>query len=323
MKHLSITITTTTEAADIVSLILIEEGSEGVSVKDSADVREVLSGGGWDYIDEQLLSGNTCNANGDNAGGSGCEAVLVSGVFEIDYDITRLYKKLEEFRALSEMPTGSLDVTAKEIESADYENEWKKFYEVIEVGRLAVVPVWREYSGCLTPILMNPGKAFGTGGHETTYMCLQLMQRLDFTDKRVIDVGTGSGILGIAAVKLGAESCTMIDNDLQATESAAENAELNNIYKSVEITCCTLEAFKNWCARADVYLETDIIIANLTADILIAHKDLFKTVLKNGGSLIVSGIINSRLVDVKYAFSDYKIIEEITKGEWCALLLEI
>lgn len=299
MKYLSITITTTVETADIVSLILIEEGSEGTGIKDSRDLKEIMRGGSWDYVDNNILSDD--------------ENVYVSGVFAWDYDMKNLSDRLDELRENSPFDVGSLKIIAASMDNADYENEWKKYYKVLEIDKVAIVPAWLKYDGNLLPVLLNPGKAFGTGGHETTSMCVELMQALDLKAKRVIDLGCGSGILGLTALRLGAENCFMVDVDPQAMEATRENAALNGMERRIRIFEGEPDASK--------IQNADIILANLTADILIKYKQLFTDFLNSMGKyLIVSGIINSRIDDVLSAFKHFKILRREQKGEWQAIL---
>ncbi|MCL2555529.1 MAG: 50S ribosomal protein L11 methyltransferase [Firmicutes bacterium] len=322
MKYLKLTITTTHEAADIVGLILIEEGSQGVSIVDPNDIRFVMERDGWDYIEKDLEE-KAKKSNKKTA------QVSVSGVFHKDYDIKVLNNLLVELRERSEIDVGLLEIKTEDIDSKDYENEWKKYYQIMEIGRIAIVPKWRDYEGELISIKLNPGKAFGTGDHETTQMCLELMQELKLKDKVIVDVGCGSGILGIAAAKLGAGVIHLIDIDPLAIEASKENMSLNDLssedHKILKITSeviTGLGTFENLVQKTPVKNTVDIIFANLTADILIAHAASFASVLKKNSKLIVSGIINSREIEVMKAFNNFKPLKKMKKGEWQAVLFE-
>jgi len=321
MKYLKLTISTTHESADIVGLILIEEGSQGVSIVDPNDIKTVIENGGWDYIEPRLE---------DQAKKSGKKTeVFVSGVLHAGYDIAVLEGLLKELKERSEVNLGSLKIKKESLDSKDYENEWKKYYQIIEIGRLAIVPKWKDYEGELIPIKINPGKAFGTGDHETTAMCLELMQELKLKDKVIVDVGCGSGILGIAAAKLGAGVLHLIDIDPMAVDAANENISLNDLchenHKILKLTAevgATLGTFENLIQKTPVKNTVDMIFANLTADILIAHAQNFASVLKKNSKLIISGIINSRDSEVMKAFNNFKPVKKIKKGEWVAVLFE-
>ena len=322
MKYLKLTVSTTHECADIVGLILIEEGSQGSIILDPNDINDVMKNDGWDYIDRGLEK-EAKKAH------KKCAEVFVSGVFHADYDIKVLENLLSELRERSEINVGTLKIAKEDVEPKDYENEWKKYYQIMEIGRIAVVPKWKDYEGELIPIRINPGKAFGTGDHETTAMCLELMQELKLKDKVIVDVGCGSGILGIAAAKLGGGVIHMLDIDPLAVEATKENMSLNDLvqedHKILKITSevgVGLGTFENLIQKTPVKNTVDMIFANLTADILIAHAQGFASVLKKNSKLIISGIINSREADVLKAFNNFKPIKKMKKGEWVAVLFE-
>lgn len=169
MKYKQLTVVTNSEYADIISLDLIEAGSEGTSVTDAADVRDVLKNETfWDYCDETLLREDPARH---------CARLLCGGRRTVG--LTGADRRVRRRGGPPEQSVSLLD-------SADYENEWKKYYRPIEIGRLVVVPKWLRYDGNLTEVRIDPGMAFGTGSHETTAMCLELMQKFDFSrQKRV------------------------------------------------------------------------------------------------------------------------------------------
>lgn len=291
MKYKQLTVVTNSAYADIVSLDMIEAGSEGTSVTDAADVREVLKNEAfWDYCDESLLSEDP--------------RVVVRGFFAEDAGLSALQARIDGYGAEAGPPEQSVSL----LDSADYENEWKKYYRPIEIGRLVVVPKWLRYDGNRTEVRIDPGMAFGTGSHETTAMCLELMQTFDFAGKNVYDVGCGSGILGIAAAKLGAGSVVMADIDENAVRAAKENAALNGVD-------CTV---MHGDLLAGLQLPADIILANITADVLLRLKKSLKPLLKPCGILILSGIINERAADIRAAFADMTPAGHLQRGEWQA-----
>ncbi len=299
MKYFQATVTTTSEFADTLSVILIEFGSEGVTVYDYEDVKKVLGEHKWDYADGSLLSGG--------------EEVFVSGYYPENTDFSNLNEKLNELRFMKGINAGTLELDLKKIDSADYENEWKKYYKPIELSKIVIVPEWLKYDGNKIQVLINPGMAFGTGSHETTKLCLEFLEKADVRGKRCADVGCGSGILGAAALKLGAEYCFMADIDSQAVEAAESNCKLNGVYSRAEIREGSFPENGNE--------KFSIILANITADVLISLKDSFYSNLSSGGTLIMSGIIHSRASDVKKAFSSlFELIEEKSDGEWRGML---
>lgn len=306
MKYISVKVETTQIAADIVGLILIEEGSEGVSVFGGGGLKElqlIQKETYWDYADETAFDG-TDNINNP------ASKVFVIGFFEEGKDLSVIKERLDDFRAAAEIPTGPLKVVTDLLDSADYENEWKKYYSVIEFDGVAVVPAWLAYGGSLPALMINPGKAFGTGLHETTAMCLSLLKKAKIECDTVLDVGCGSGILGLAALKMGAKNAVFTDIDSQATEATAENAALNGL--DADIRLCNL--------AQDV--TADVVLANLTADILLALQPKLNGLLKKGGRLIISGIIEGRERETEAAFSGFKLIEKLKRGPWFAYLYQ-
>lgn len=300
MRYLQVTITTTTFGSDIVSYILQEMGSEGVSIVDINDIRAVLTAKEcWDYVDESILSYND-------------ERVFVKGFFAEDYDINKILTRLEELKVNAFEPVGSLELITCKINSQDWENEWRKYYVPIEINNVVIVPAWLKYDGKIpTQIKIEPGMAFGTGTHETTGMCIALMQDFDLKGKLVADVGCGSGILGATALKLGAEKCFFNDIDMLAIKATEQNLQLNEIDSGYEVVCGDLVLGEE---------KADIVIANITADILIRLCEKLNSYVKEGGVVIVSGIINARADDVRKAYAKY--FDEIRiekKGEWQAM----
>lgn len=302
MEWTQITVITTGEGADLVADIMSELGSEGVSIKDGADVRELIEKKiSWDYVDESLL------AKTDGR-------VYVSGFFPPGTDLAPLHAALERLKKNSVFELGSLEVSASELDSADWENEWRKYYAPIDLGGIVIVPAWMKAppSGG-KPVYIEPGMAFGTGNHETTSMCLELMQRVGLEGATVLDMGCGSGILGVAAAVLGAARVVLSDIDPQAIEAAKGNAELNRVSAKCEFVCGDLDAAS---------VRADAVIANITADVLIRLAETARAALGSGGKLILSGIINARADDVLGAYADgFDLVERRQKGEWQALLL--
>lgn len=298
MKYKTITVFTNHNDADLVSSAMFDAGAGGVSILDRQDFFDLVKSDViWDYIDEDALLAS--------------DEVKVSTVTDID-DVgfkDRLKKRLAEMKEVGGIVFG--EIIEGEIDAADYENEWKKYYKPIRTANITVVPTWIKYAPSENEKIMrlDPGMAFGTGSHATTRMCLDL---LDVKDKDVIDVGCGSGILGIAAKICGAKSVYMCDIDEQAVEFAKRNAVLNNV--DAEIECADLLTGDR---------TADLIVANITADILMRlSKDIGKH-LRNGGRIILSGIIDTRLDEVKncYEKAGYSVVKSCAQDDWRALLL--
>lgn len=305
MKNIEVTVATNTETSEIVADILYELGSNGVAIYDTGDVESMLKSDIiWDYIDEKLLKKS--------------EIVTVKGYYDaenISGILLELDSALSNLRANAFSGVGSLEVTTREVDDEDWVNVWRKYYKPIHTGRIVVVPNWIKYQTKEgeTPIFIDSGMAFGTGEHETTRLCLELLGELEVADKEVLDIGTGSGILGIAAAALGAKSVFMSDLDIVAVESANKNLALNTVKSDVDIKQCDL------LSEADI--SGDIVLANITADILIRLSKDIKEHMRPSGYLIISGIIHMRADEVRNAFlsAGLKLDTERVDGEWRAM----
>ena len=242
--------------------------------------------------------------------------VFVSGYFDEKFDASQLRSDLELLKQRSVFPMGAMETSEMLIDSQDWENEWRKYYVPLKVGKVVIVPAWQKYSADKgeIPVYIEPGMAFGTGNHETTSMCIELLQDTDLSGRNVADIGCGSGILGTVALALGAKKCWFNDIDEQAIKATEGNLELNN---------CT--SYKLVCGDLDVGNQKfDVVVANLTADLLLRLKEKLSLVCKKGGTIIVSGIINARAEEIKNCFSkDMKVNRIIKKGEWQAMMFEV
>lgn len=298
MKYKTITVFTNHNDADLISSAMFDAGAGGVSILDKQDFLDLVKSDViWDYVDESVLEQS--------------EVVKVSTMYELgDKDFeANLEANLEELKK-NGVQFG--EILKGEIDAADYENEWKKYYNPIKTKNITIVPTWIEYNPEKDEKIMrlDPGMAFGTGSHATTRMCLELM---DVEGKDVIDVGCGSGILGIAAKICGAKSVYMCDIDAQAVEFATKNAELNNVVATIE--------------KADLLegeQKADFIFANITADILMRFSKSIGKHLRENGTIVLSGIIDTRLDEVIqcYQSAGYQIVERMAIDDWRALKLK-
>ncbi len=299
MKYLSITVSTISRDADLVASAMFDAGAGGVSILDSNDFLELVKSDViWDYVDESVLKHS--------------DIVKVSTVVETSDGefMTRLSERLAEMREAGGITYG--EIVSEVIDNADYENEWKKYYKPIKTAHITVVPTWIKYEPAEGERVMrlDPGMAFGTGSHATTRMCLELM---DAKDKDVIDVGCGSGILGIAAALTGAKSVYMCDIDPFAVEFATQNALQNGVDVTVE--CADLLKGER---------KADLIIANITADILMRFARDIDKHLNAGGCILLSGIIDERLEEVEavYLEAGFAGARHMNSDGWNALLLK-
>lgn len=299
-----IVVETTSEGADFVAGIFFSLGASGVTINDPDDINEVLNNARtWDYIEENLL---------EKRGGT----VKVS-CFVSEEDLVRKIAEVrKELASLSGIDMGTLEISVRDYVDSDWLTEWKKYYKPIKAGGFTVVPAWQDYQGSHneTIIKIDPTMAFGTGEHESTRLCLTLLSEIEVKGKQVIDVGTGSGILGIGAAKMGAAHCYMCDIDSLSIKSATENACLNDVTGSVTIEESDLISQSG--------LVADIVLANLTADILIRLADGLPAHIKSGGYLICSGIIHKRKSEVVSVFENLglKLEKHLDMGEWDSLM---
>lgn len=300
MKWYEIIVTTTSEGTELIADAFFAIGCvNGVKILDKNDILEIINTqNNWDYIEEELLQKSNI--------------AKVSG-FVSEEEKEEKLKELSNY--LSQNHYEYSEITTMLIDDESWYDSWKKYYKPIEAGKYVIVPKWINYDNKdnFIVVLMDPGMAFGTGEHESTKMCLMLMSDINIADKSVIDVGTGSGILGIAAAKSGASSCYMCDIDSIAVKAAKENALLNGIESKLNIELSDLISGSGKTA--------DIVLANLTADILIRLSHGLTNHINKGGSLICSGIIHARKQEVITAFigAGFTLTREIAMGEWNAL----
>jgi ribosomal protein L11 methyltransferase len=283
--------------------------SYGVAISDVKDVialqRDKVMY--WDYMDDSL----TKDDNGD---------VLVKAFVAKDVAENTIPKIRQDIEDMSincagALPLGSLEMTSREIEGDDWIEIWRKHFRPIHLGKIVVVPEWIAYEkkDGEEVVLLDSNMAFGTGEHETTSMCVELLQQYITPDSVCIDVGCGSGILGISAVKLGASKAYLTDIDYVAVKSATHNAKLNKVDDKVVV------AHSNLLDNSDI--KGDIMLANITADILENLAPSIPKNLKKGGTLILSGIIDvkkDRVIEV-YTAQGLTLEKQVKKGEWNAL----
>ena len=217
---------------------------------------------------------------------------------------------------------GRLAVELASVREEDWANNWKKYFKPITVGKkLVIKPSWEEYSGGGNRKILeiDPASSFGTGQHNTTQLCLELLEKNLHGGERILDLGCGSGILSIAAILLGAKSAAAVDIDQNSTNIAAENAAKNHIPEDIYKTFCgNIVTDESLCGR--IGSGFDIITANIVADVLIAMSPLFENFLKSGSLLIVSGIITERCNEVIDAIKEkgFTHLETREKDGWAA-----
>ena len=295
MKYIEMTINTSKEKKDIIEGILFDYGiytTEEVSsdLVDELDQDEK----DWDFIDYPLLNSEK-------------EIFAIKVYPENTEDAEKIKAELEE------KSLGRASIVEKDDE--DWANNWKKYYKPLEIGKsLAIVPEWEEYESNRKIIKINPGMAFGTGTHESTYMCLELLEKYVKKGDEIFDIGCGSGILAIAALKLGAKRALAIDIDEKCIDASHENAKLNDVEDKMEI--------KKGNLLDVVKGRADLIVSNIIAEIIVDEIKNLKNHMDKDGIFITSGIIKERREMVMDALAEngFEIIDEIEKNNWLAIV---
>lgn len=313
MKYVELTIHTTSEASEIISDIMWAYTDYGVTICDKNDIialQTAKESTFWDYMDDDLIA---------DKGGEAlvkcyiAEDVAAQTITDILNDITQAKE-----RALGAIAFGTLEDTKRTVDGDDWIDVWKKHFRPIHLGNIVVVPEWIEYTpvGDEKVVLLDSNMAFGTGEHETTSMCVEEMQAFITPSCVCIDVGCGSGILGISALKLGAGKAYLTDIDPIAVESSLHNCKLNKVAENAVVAHSNLLDDTSICA--------DVMMANITGEVLKMLAPSIPKNLKKDGVLILSGIIESRLDMVKAAYEavGMTVIKERRKGEWFALVLK-
>lgn len=317
MNWTKVNIYTTTEGIDPVCGCLLGIGITGFAIRDSKDFEEFLNDktGNWDYIDDDLMNLRDCET---------CVTVYLPDDSQGADMLSALRSEMSALKIRDENKAfGRLAVELANVCEEDWANNWKQYFKPLTVGeKLVVKPSWEDYSGGdgRTILEIDPASSFGTGQHNTTQLCLELIEKNLCNGDRLLDLGCGSGILSIAAVLLGAEKVTAVDISQNSVETAKENASKNNISADKYTAYCGDIISDNTLVEK-IGSGFDIIAANIVADVLIAMSPLFEKFVKNGGTLILSGIITERADEVIEAMKSkgYALSEIREKDGWAAV----
>lgn len=307
MKWAEVSIQTSHEATEAVADIFHDMGAAGVVIEDPELINSYRRSGTWDYCDIPEETDT--------------ETVVVKAYLPVDSELEgRLQLFEEQVNRLEQhdINKGKGLISLKEVQEEDWATAWKDYFHPVPVGdRLVIKPTWEEYTPRPEDLVieLDPGMAFGTGTHQTTSMCMRLLEKVVQLGSQVFDIGTGSGILAVAAAKLGAVSVRAVDFDGVAARVAQENVELNQVADVVSVS------------QGDLFSgidgQADIITANIIADIIIRMLPEAVLRLKPGGALIASGIIVERLSDVTAAVlkADLTVESILEEGGWVAMLI--
>lgn len=279
---------------------------QGLMIEDYSDVTEGLNAMYGELLDESII-------NADK------EKVSVSVFISEEKNYAEAVTFLRDRFSLL-----GLDVVTEVIgvDEADWADAWKQYYKPVKCGKnIVIVPLWEKYDAKPTDVIikMDPGMAFGTGTHETTRLCLAMMEKHMTKDMTVLDMGTGSGILAIYAAKLGAEKIDAYDIDPVAVKVAKDNFAENGV--SDKIFCDVSDLMQNADKTREKY---DFVCANIVADIVIRLSECMGDYVKMGGLCAVSGIIETQAERVKKAVTEkgFVLIDEEKENDWCAFVFK-
>lgn len=307
---------TTTAGVEAVTGALIDLGINGFVIKDPQDLEDFLADklGNWDYIDDDLMGLKNCETTvtvylPENAEGAELFAAVKAAL-----EVIRSRDEQGEF--------GRLEFDTSKIREEDWANNWKKYFKPIAVGeKLLVKPSWEKTdpNEKRTVMEIDPASSFGTGQHETTRLCLELLEENVERGDKLLDLGCGSGILSIGALLLGAEYAAAVDIDENSVKAAAENARKNGIPSEKYAVYCG-DVTSDAALAERIGTGYDIVCANIVADVLIAMSGSFGGFLKSNGKLVVSGIIDPRRAEVieKIESAGFTLIKERSGGDWNA-----
>ncbi|ANB60179.1 50S ribosomal protein L11 methyltransferase [Anoxybacteroides amylolyticum] len=308
MKWSEISIHTTHEAVEAISNILHEAGAGGVVIEDPFDLTK----------ERDTQFGEIYELNPDDYPEEG---VVIKAYLPVNSFLGETVEAIKEAvnnLMLYNIDVGRNKVTISEVNEEEWATAWKKYYNPVKISeRFTIVPTWETYERVSTDELiieLDPGMAFGTGTHPTTVMCIQALEKCVQPGNTVIDVGTGSGILSIAAAMLGAKSVRALDLDPVAVDSAKLNVKLNKVQHVVTV------AQNNLLDHIDK--PANVIVANILAEIILRFVDDAYHLLERNGYFITSGIIQAKKQEVKDGLvnAGFTIEETLTMEDWVAFI---
>ena len=311
MNWTEVKIYTTTAGIDPLTGSMLDLGLQGFMIEDAQDFDEFLhdTTPHWDYVDQAVMEKmKDCET---------CVTIYVADNPQGMEELMQVRQILARLKAQDpDGKYGRLELEMKDVDEEDWSNAWKKYYHPVQVGEhLVVCPSWEAYDRKPDQVVLtlNPGMAFGTGTHDTTRLCMELLEKYITPKDTVLDVGCGSGILAITAALLGANKIIGCDIDEVAVKVAGENAALNGVQDRI--------AFHQGDLTSQVEGSFQIICANIVADVIIRLSEDAGRYLAKDGIFITSGIIDTREQDVLNALEQngFQVIERRTSGGWVAL----
>ena len=320
MNWLELHIETNHAGLEPVETMLSALGIDGVVIDDETEFQDFLENNHqyWDYVDEDLekeMQGKsrvTFYLQADEEGFAKMGEVRIA---------------LENLKKTAQA-CGTLLMTMDSLQDADWENNWKQYYKPMEIGeRLLVIPQWEQedpkvlkaLEGGRVPLILEPGLTFGTGSHATTRLCLTALEQAVQGGEKVLDLGCGSGILSIAALKLGAASALAVDIDDKCLDVAYENAAMNGIGRDT-YTVKVGDILSDEALRAEIGGGYDVVLANIVADVIIGLGPMVRSLLRENGVFLCSGIIDTRAEEVadKLRQAGLEILDTRSSEGWYA-----
>lgn len=299
MRYIEVTVKTPGAEIDARCQEMADMGAGGFVIENEEDFKDFLEQNHqyWDYVDDELEN-------------------QFAGVSRIKCYLTDDEDGIAVLRRIN---AAYDDVTTSYVEDSDWENNWREYYKPIEVGeKLVVVPEWEEapQDGRL-PLRLDPGLIFGTGSHATTRMCLAALEEFSKPSVRVLDLGCGSGILGIGALILGCDSCLGVDIDPKAPDVVMSNAALNGIGAD-KMTAWAGDIIADSSLRARIGGGYQLVLANIVADVIIPLSAVVRQFMAPGAVFICSGIIEHRWPETEAALisNGFEILDHKSEEEW-------
>ena len=321
MVWTKLSIDTTVEAVDILSAFLDEKGVEGIMIEDNVPLTEEEKKAM--FVDIPLVNGED--------DGTAKVSCFIDESFDIDTLKADIVAELTRLSAF--LPVGSMNITLSNTEDKDWINNWKQFFKPFRLyDNIVIKPTWEELEDVKEDdivVEIDPGIAFGTGSHETTRLCIGQLKKYLKNNDSVFDVGSGSGILSIISIFLGAGFVHGMDIDEVAVRASLENREFNNIGEDkLVFTCGNLLDESSGKSDIEKALSVnggkkyDIVVANILADVIIPLSGVVRPLIKENGYFITSGIIDMKEEEVKEALvkNGFEIVDVVHMNDWVSII---
>ncbi len=316
MQWLELTVDTASEGVDLLEAMLTLNGYDSLIIDDEVEFQSFLENNRdyWDIVDESLAQ--------SMRGVSRIRLYLADGPDAME-EISRLRELLKSLlETYPDAGLGSLRLSMANVRDEDWENNWKQYYRPIPIGhKLIVTPKWMEpdTKGGRIPVLLDPGMIFGTGAHASTQMCMLRLEEMIRGGEEVLDLGSGSGILSITSLLLGAKHATGVDVDPKAEDIARENAAINGLGAD-RFTAVTGNVITGQQALADLFSRKyDIVCMNIFADVIIPMAAVLPRFMKEDTVVICSGVLENRYDEVREAVeaAGLRVDRLQTMDDWC------